>query len=73
MGIKAPASTPKNDREFNKWCRETEVDYIHRGTGSPEGVVVAPRGHLYLRSDGGAGTTMYVKETGTGATGWGAK
>jgi hypothetical protein len=41
------------------------------GTGSPEGAVTAPVGSLYLRSDGGAATTLYVKETGgAGNTGW---
>jgi hypothetical protein len=40
------------------------------GTGSPEGVVTAPVGSLYLRSDGGAATTLYVKESGAGAVGW---
>lgn len=40
------------------------------GAGSPEGVVTAPVGSLYLRSDGGANTTLYVKESGTGPTGW---
>jgi hypothetical protein len=44
-----------------------------RGEGSPEGVVTAPVGSAYLRSDGGAGTTLYVKESGTGNTGWVAK
>ena len=43
------------------------------GTGSPEGVVTAPVGSLYSRTDGGAGTTLYVKESGTGNTGWVAK
>jgi len=43
------------------------------GTGSPEGVRSAPVGSLYLRSDGGAATSLYVKETGTGNTGWVAK
>lgn len=43
------------------------------GTGSPEGVVKASVGVLYLREDGGAGTTLYVKESGTGNTGWVAK
>lgn len=73
MGLKAPVTTPKNDREFTRWCRETEVDYIHRGEGSPEGVVEAPIGHLYLRSDGASTTTLYVKTSGTGNTGWTAK
>lgn len=70
MGLKAPAALPSDQRQFTRWCRETEVDYIHRGEGSPEGVVEAPVGHLYLRSDGGAGTTMYVKESGVLSTGW---
>lgn len=42
------------------------------GLGSPEGVVAAPVGSLYLRRDGSAGATLYVKESGTGATGWAA-
>jgi hypothetical protein len=46
---------------------------VTEGEGSPEGVVSAPVGSLYLRLDGGAGTTLYVKESGTGAAGWAAK
>jgi hypothetical protein len=46
---------------------------ISRGTGSPEGVVTALVGSLYLRTDGGLLTTLYVKESGTGNTGWAAK
>ena len=46
---------------------------ILRGAGSPEGVSSASPGSLYLRSDGGAGTCLYVKESGTGNTGWVAK
>ena len=43
------------------------------GAGTPEGVVTAPVGSLFSRTDGGAGTSLYVKETGVGATGWVAK
>ena len=43
------------------------------GAGTPEGAVTAPIGSLFLRSNGGAVTTLYVKETGTGNTGWVAK
>lgn len=43
---------------------------IQRGAGTPEGNVVAPVGTAFLRTDGGAGTTLYVKESGTGSTGW---
>ena len=45
-------------------------DQVLAGSGSPEGVVTAPIGTLYSRSDGGAGTSLYVKESGTGNTGW---
>jgi len=43
------------------------------GTGSPEGSVTADVGSFYMRTDGGAGTSFYVKESGTGNTGWVAK
>ncbi|MFM2007615.1 MAG: hypothetical protein RLZZ09_3270 [Pseudomonadota bacterium] len=43
------------------------------GAGSPETVITAPVGSLYTRIDGGAGTTLYVKESGSGNTGWVAK
>lgn len=46
---------------------------IRTGLGSPEGVYFGAVGSLYLRTDGGAGTTLYVKESGTGNTGWAAK
>jgi len=49
-------------------------EIIFSGTGSPEGVVAASVGCLYIRTDGGAGTTLYVKETGgTTSNGWSAK
>ena len=43
------------------------------GSGSPEGSVTASVGALYTRTNGGANTTLYVKESGTGNTGWVAK
>jgi hypothetical protein len=46
---------------------------IVTGAGDPEGVVAAAVGTLYLRSDGAAGTSLYVKESGAGVTGWAAK
>jgi hypothetical protein len=47
--------------------------YLKIGAGTPEGAVTAPVGSLFLRTNGGAGTCLYVKETGTGNTGWVAK
>ena len=49
------------------------LGFWYSGAGSPEGVVSAPVGSLYSRTDGGAGTSLYVKESGTGNTGWVAK
>lgn len=43
------------------------------GAGTPEGSVTAVVGSLYTDTSGGAGTTLYVKESGTGNTGWVAK
>lgn len=40
------------------------------GAGTPEGSVTAPVGSRYRRTDGGAATALYVKESGTGNTGW---
>lgn len=47
--------------------------FLTSGSGTPEGVVVAPVGSLFTRTDGGATTTLYVKTSGSGNTGWTAK
>jgi hypothetical protein len=48
--------------------------FITTGTGSPEGVVSSGLGSLFLRTDGGVGTSLYVKEQNNGGnTGWAAK
>ena len=47
------------------------VPAFTEGTGSPEGVLKAERGARYFRTDGAAGTFLYVKTTQTkDATGW---
>lgn len=43
---------------------------ISSGFGSPESVIVGTPGDVYLNRSGGAGTTLYIKESGTGNTGW---
>jgi hypothetical protein len=40
------------------------------GSGTPLSVVTAPIGATFTRSDGGTATTLYVKESGTDASGW---
>lgn len=47
--------------------------FIQTGTGSPLGVVAAQVGTLFLRTDGGATSTLYIKESGAGTAGWVAK
>lgn len=49
------------------------LKFFHFGQGSPNGAVAAGPGHVYLDTDGGASTTLYVKESGTGTSGWVAK
>lgn len=42
-------------------------------TDTPEAVLIADVGSIAYRTNGGAGTCIYVKESGTGNTGWVAK
>jgi len=84
--VKLPALTPQVPNEsffaFDLLYRyflglDADVTRVEArllsGAGSPESNVAAPIGTVYLRSDGGSGTTLYVKESGTGNTGWVAK
>lgn len=48
-------------------------EFRGRITGTPAGVISAGVGSLVTRDDGGAGTTLYVKESGAGTAGWVAK
>lgn len=74
MSLKPFAAVPKTDREWQKWVRETHDQRLRFGTGSPEGVVTADIGTLYMRTDGGAVTTLYVKTANNAsAVGWTAK
>lgn len=40
------------------------------GPNSPEGIFAAGKGSTYRRTDGGAATCWYVKESASGSTGW---
>lgn len=67
-------------RELRRLEGELKADYvfangvrIFTGRGTPESTVAAPVGSLFLRADGGTGTSLYVKESGDGVTGWVAK
>ena len=43
---------------------------VYAGSGAPDNVIAADVGSLYLRTDGGSGSTLYVKERGSGNSGW---
>jgi len=49
---------------------EPNAPILKATSGSPEGVVTAKVGSLVLRTDGAIGTSLYVKQTGSGNTGW---
>jgi hypothetical protein len=52
---------------------EYPVIYKIGGFADPNGNITAQQGSVYLYASGGAGVTLWVKETGTGNTGWVAK
>ena len=58
---------------FDAVAGDGEQRKVFNGVGSPEGTIVAGIGSIYMRTDGSASTSLYVKESGTGATGWVAK
>jgi hypothetical protein len=63
-----------SDSERDIRIRQLQGQVPGRGSGSPEGVRVGSPGDLYVDTDGGAGTTFWVKETGVNTdTGWDAK
>ncbi len=74
MPLKPSATIPKTDREWQTWLAASHDLRVRFGAGSPEGVVTANRGTLYLRTDGSTNTTLYVKTADDGlASGWTAK
>lgn len=79
-GFSAPTTTPfltdASKSVSRAWMHYLDDVGSYRivGQGSPEGVVIAPIGTIYQRTDGGVGTSLYVKEqTSALATGWAAK
>ncbi len=57
-------------KEIARILADIEVLPIYTGNGTPEGNITAGIGSVYLRTDGGAISTIYIKESGTGNTGW---
>ena len=70
--------TPEGVAELTRMIRflydnvagDGETVRVYRGYGSPLNVVSAGIGSIYMNLSGGAGTTIYEKESGTDASGW---
>ena len=85
VGVHGPLVQPLTDNHTalggaaNRWSNghfvrvSVGAPFWTSGSGSPEGVLAAPVGSLYSRTDGGVGSTLYVKQTGSSTTGWAAK
>jgi len=82
MSILSPVSISekiydqKVEEQFRRWRDVINVliEYVHIGSGTPESVETGSVGHIFLRTDGGASTSIYIKESGTDTnTGWVAK
>lgn len=75
LKLPPPPNRTERRREWQLWFAQLQSVFSHVlvGDGSPEGAVGASVGTMFLRRDGGANTTLYVKESGTGNTGWTAK
>ena len=71
--VKADTAAASNVAAADADMTFIEDRYRRKGTGTPEAAVTAPIGAVFHRTDGGAGTSFYVKESGTGNTGWVAK
>jgi len=55
---------------FDNMGGDGDTRRVYSGVGPPLNVVSAGVGSIYMRTDGAAGTSIYIKESGTDATGW---
>lgn len=62
VGVLPGGSTPS--------IRLGTATQIFSGAAAPEAIVTATVGSLYLRTGGSTGSTLYIKESGSGNTGW---
>lgn len=68
LGVFSGGLTVSGGVTHHSASNTTDVVYQLTGKGAPAGA--APVGSIYHRTDGGASTAFYVKESGTGTTGW---
>lgn len=55
---------------FRTWTQQISRLSILEGAGSPEGVIPASPTRMYMDTTGPSGAVLYIKQTGTGNTGW---
>ena len=65
-----PRNATPDVRDWMSKMLDALNERFKSGEGSPEGVVTANPGCIFQRTDGGASTSLYVKTSGTGNTGW---
>ena len=63
-------TTIRGHEFIEELTRQVNQNTPATGTGSPEGVLTAAVGKFYIDDAGGPGTVLYVKQSGTGNTGW---
>lgn len=68
--VRATAVTGTAAFEIDAPVAAEPIARVLVGKGTPAAKVTAPMGTLYLRTDGAAATTLYLKTTGSDANGW---
>tara|TARA_Y100000592_G_scaffold95425_1_gene161914 strand:- start:1511 stop:3565 length:2055 start_codon:yes stop_codon:yes gene_type:complete len=72
LSITTPTSISSTGTQPTYWITEGNIynPLKLKGTSSPEGVITANIGTMFINLSGGANTTLFIKESGTGNTGW---
>src|SRR5690606_25485018 len=68
--VKATAVTGTATFEIDSPAATEAHSRVMIGTGTPASLVAAAPGTMFLAIGGGAATTLYIKGSGTDATGW---
>jgi hypothetical protein len=69
--LRDPITAFQVDTEIKDIKQALSLFEVYRGKGSPEGEVKGSIGALYINLDGGASTTLYIKESDDKkTTGW---
>jgi hypothetical protein len=55
---------------FEELTREVNLNTPLEGVGTPEGVLKANPRQRYMDTTAAAGSVLYIKQSGTGNTGW---